>query len=159
MEKIYKEKSKISGTGIFANSSIKKGEIIFSVKGKRVRSSYSPYNAEHGHRWLAIKKEIWISPFRNNPWWFINHSCNPNAGLKRIKTVVAMKNIKKGEEVTIDYSITEDDPYWEMQCNCGTPNCRKTIRSVRFLPEKLFNKYKPFIRKFLQKSYFENSSR
>ena len=64
-----------------------------------------------------------------------------------------MDNIKKGEEITIDYSITEDDPYWKMKCGCSNKDCRKTIRSIRFLPEKNFKKYRPFIPKFLKKFY------
>jgi len=29
-----------------------------------------------------------------------------------------MENIKKSEQITIDYSITEDDPNWNMKCEC-----------------------------------------
>ena len=159
MEKLYIAQTNNTGKGIFAKRNIKKNETAFIVKGRIIRGPYSP-GYKFDQRWLAIDNNAWIAPLRRNPWRFINHSCEPNAGLNGKVTVVAMQNIKKGEEITIDYSITEDDPYWEMDsvCNCGESNCRKIIRSVRFLPEEIFKKYKPYVRKFLEKSYMLHNS-
>ncbi len=151
-KKVYLGKSKIAGKGIFANRIIKKNETIFSFSGKAVKHSYGP-NYQVGSKWLGIGKCVWLNISKNNPGLFINHSCNPNAGFKGTRILVAMKNIKKDEEVTFDYSITEHDPYWKMKCTCGEKNCRKLIRSAKFLPKNLFKKYKPFMPKFAQKSY------
>ncbi len=148
-------KSKI-GKGLFAAKDVKKDEVLFSVVGKRHHEGYSPGKSylSLGPRWLAIGKETWLIPKRTSKWWYLNHSCKPNGGLYGTKTVIAMQNIKKGEEITIDYSITEDDPYWKMQCRCREKGCRKIIKSVRFLPEKLFQKYKRYIPGWLKRSYF-----
>ena len=62
-----------------------------------------------------------------------------------------MKKIMKGEEIAIDYSITEDDPYWRMQCSCKNRNCRKTIRSIRDLDKRILKKYGPYIPDFGKK--------
>jgi len=153
MFKVYVAKAGNLGKGIFAKSDIKKDEIIFIVKGTIEKGDYNSEFYTEGPNWLALSKHKWLSPFDNNPWRYINHTCNPNAGLKGNVTVVAMKNIRKDEQVTIDYSITEDDPYWKMKCNCGAKNCRKIIRSVRFLSPSLFKKYKKYIPKFLRKEY------
>lgn len=153
MSKVYVSRAGNLGEGIFAKTDIKKDEIIFIVKGSIKKNDYSPKSSVEGPNWLALAKHKWISPFDDNPWRYINHSCKPNAGLKGKVTVVAMKNIKKNEQITIDYSITEDDPYWKMKCNCGQKNCRKIIRSVRFLSPSLFKKYKEYIPKFLRKEY------
>lgn len=155
MTKVYVTNTENTGKGLFAKTDIKKNEVIFVVKGKLVKGPYSPSYYKWGSRCLAIDKNIWIYPLRNNPWWYINHSCEPNVGLRGKVTVVAMKNITKGEEIVIDYAITEDDPYWRMNCKCEKNNCRKIIKSVRFLSEKIFKKYKPFIPKFLQKSHVQ----
>ena len=64
-----------------------------------------------------------------------------------------MMGIKNGKEVTIDYSTTDDNPIWKINCRCSSKNCRKTIGSIQFLPLRLFKKYKPFIPKFLQDQY------
>ena len=76
-----------------------------------------------------------------------------------IRKVVAIKPIKIGQEITIDYSITDDDPFWKMKCKCKNRNCRKVIKCIQFLPKKLFNKYKPFIPKLLQESYINHNVR
>ncbi len=148
-KEVYVSKAGNLGKGIFAKSNIKKDEIIFIVKGTIEKGAYDSQSCHEGPNWLALAKNIWISPFDNNPWRYINHSCNPNAGLKGKITVVAMKNIKKSEQIMIDYSITEDDPNWKMNCKCGQKNCRNLIRSVRFLSPRLFKKYKNYIPKFL----------
>ena len=158
MKKVYVKQAKNTGKGLFAKKNIKKGEVIFIVKGKIVKGLYGADYSQVHPRCLAADTNMWLSPLRTNPWWFINHSCKPNAGLKGKVTVVAMKNIKKGQEITIDYSTTEDDPTWTMKCRCGHKNCRKIIRSARFLPEKLFKKYKPYIPEFLQISYAHHNS-
>lgn len=153
MSKVYVSKTGNLGKGIFAKADIEKDKIIFIVKGTIEKGDYNSEFYTEGPNWLALAKNKWLSPFDDNPWRYINHSCNPNAGLKGKVTVVAMKNISKDEQITIDYSITEDDPYWKMRCNCGQKNCRKIIRSVKFLSPSLFKKYKEYIPKFLRKEY------
>lgn len=136
---------------IIATRPIPAGGRLFTVTGTVVKLRYDD-NYRVGPRWLAVGYQAWIKPASGNLWRFINHSCNPNAGL-RGRTVVALRRIKKGEEVTIDYSITEDDPYWRLHCHCTSKNCRGTIRSIRFLPAKTFRKYLPCIPIFLRQSY------
>lgn len=160
MKKVYVARTMDTGRGIFAKTDIKKNEKIFVVKGKVIKDHYGFKGKNYGSkgkylgdRWLIIGKRTWISPFRSNPYWFINHSCNPNAGSRGKVTILAMKGIKKDEGITIDYSTTEEDPYWRMKCNCGSKNCRKIIRSVQFLPEEIFKRYKPYIPKYLQRFY------
>ncbi len=56
---------------------------------------------------------------------FINHSCNPNCRyeIKRKHIwIIAIKDIKKGEELTYDYGY-DIDGYKEHTCNCKSPNC------------------------------------
>ncbi|MGV9197969.1 MAG: SET domain-containing protein-lysine N-methyltransferase [Promethearchaeia archaeon] len=153
MSKVYVAKASNLGKGIFAKNNIAKDEIIFTVKGTIKKERYDPFTYNAGPNWLALEKETWIAPFDNNPWRYINHNCDPNAGLKEKVTVVAMKEIEKDEQVTIDYSITEADPYWRMKCKCGENTCRKEIRSIRFLPQNLFQKYKNYIPKYLKNVY------
>jgi hypothetical protein len=48
----------------------------------------------------------------------INHSCNPNAFVKENR-IVAWKCINPGDEVTIDYRITETKMASPFYCKCG----------------------------------------
>jgi hypothetical protein len=59
--------------------------------------------------------------------WHMNHSCEPNIGFDAKDNFVAMKNLKKGEELTWDYGFDETNPKFKMKCDCGTKNCRKVV--------------------------------
>ena len=56
----------------------------------------------------------------------INHSCDPNCevfgtGLK--VWVYAIRDIKKGEELTYDYGFGYDEDYKDFPCKCKSKNC------------------------------------
>ena len=44
-----------------------------------------------------------------------------------------MRPIKKGEEVCMDYSLSDTLPLWHMKCRCKEKNCRKFIRPFQDL--------------------------
>lgn len=54
----------------------------------------------------------------NHPWRYLNHSCEPNAVLKG-RSLVALKAIAPGEEVTFDYNTTEYEMSAPFACHCG----------------------------------------
>jgi uncharacterized protein len=158
MKHFYIATSKIAGKGIMAGENIKEGEVIrkitgdvkfFAVKSKDDSLSYP--------NWIGIGEGTWIDP--HHPHQYLNHSCNPTAGMNDNLELVALKDIKEGEEITIDYSIIEGDDLWEMPCSCGAPNCRKIIRSVKYLPKGTFEKYLPYIPKYFQNLYLRAHKR
>ncbi|PIR40355.1 MAG: hypothetical protein COV33_00145 [Candidatus Zambryskibacteria bacterium CG10_big_fil_rev_8_21_14_0_10_34_34] len=152
VSKIIVKESKIHGKGIFTTRDIKKGEIVFIIKGNMVRwEIHNEKESLYGPDWIGISKTRWIDP--NGPARFLNHSCNPNCGIKGKITVRALRNIKMEEEIIIDYSTTEIDKFWHMKCNCGSKNCRKEIQSIQFLPKKVYNKYTPCIPTYFMKVY------
>lgn len=156
MRKICFGHSEIHGYGIFTARDIKKGEIIFIAKGRKMNLNLkTKEEAMSNPDMIGVGKNMWLDP---SLLWgaYINHSCNPSAGIKGSVTFIALRDIKKGEEVTFDYSISEDT-LWEMPCNCGAKNCRGVIRGIQYLPEKIFQKYMPFIPKYFQKVYIKNN--
>lgn len=152
--KVYIAKTKYAGKGIFALKPIKKGDVIFIVKGKVVKSKFGPQENKHPNM-IGYSNKKWIMPFKSNPLYYLNHSCSPNAGIKGKVTFIAMKPIKKDEEITLDYSIAEEDPSWRMKCKCRDKSCRKTIRSIQFLDKKLFKKYYSYIPDYLRNAYLK----
>lgn len=59
---------------------------------------------------------------------YINHSCDPNLVARIIKghiLYMSLRDIKKGEELTVDYHF--DKKVEKVACICGTPKCRGTI--------------------------------
>ena len=81
---------------------------------------------------LQIGEGIYID--MDKPYIYLNHSCNQNAGIKNTATLFAIKNIKKGEEITFDYSTTIDE---SLECKCGAKNCRGVAVDFFALPQKV----------------------
>ncbi len=152
MKKIYIGDSQFAGKGVFAKRLIKKGEIVFIVKGKEKKLVVTnEKNALYGDRWIAVDKNTWIDPFPTNPWYFINHSCNPNVGVKGRVTLRAMKDIKKDEEITLDYSSNEPEKLWWMRCFCGEKKCRKKIRGALATDRITIKRYMPYVSNYVKK--------
>jgi hypothetical protein len=156
MKHIYVCTSKIEGFGINIGENAKKGELISRIKGEiKFKVNKSKRDALAYPNWVGIKKDHWIDP--DKPYKFLNHSCNPTAGIKGSLSLVALRDLKEGEEVTIDYSTIEGDPRWELKCMCGEKNCRGTIRSIHFLPEKYFISYLPYVSSYFKKVYLKQN--
>lgn len=66
--------------------------------------------------------------------------------------LVAMKDIKKGQELVWDYDMTEDSD-WRMECLCETPSCRKVIGSFSLVPDTVRQAYKGYISDWLVEKY------
>ncbi len=82
---------------------------------------------------------------------FINHSCDPNLGLRGQITLVALRDIDVGEEVCFDYATTDCTPYDEFECHCGTPICRGTVRGGDWKLPELWAKYAGYFSPYLQR--------
>jgi hypothetical protein len=152
--KFEERKSGIEGKGIFAVSDIKKGEMVCEFKGDKVtivelKEKYAS-GEERVDDPFQIDNDVYLDLYE--PFVYFNHSCNPNAGIRGNGTMFALRDIKKDEEITFDYSSTEwtdDDAWginwtekWKMPCKCGSAGCRKEVRVFSLLPEKVKEKYR-----------------
>jgi hypothetical protein len=63
--------------------------------------------------------------------------------------IVAMRDIKIGEEITWDYEMTEKNLEWRMKCKCGKDNCRKENGNYENMPLDVRNNYKGYISSWL----------
>lgn len=131
------------GEAVFAKSEIAKGSTLIEFKGNIFRSDEIPkIQKPEDDRYLQVGKDLYIGPSGDLDD-LINHSCDPNTGLLFSKKIIliAIKNIKKGEEITWDYSTTMDEDFWEMDCMCEAKKCRKKIRDFKHLPADIQNYY------------------
>lgn len=64
-----------------------------------------------------------------------------------------MRDIKKGEELTYDYSICDIDNDYIIDCFCGTKSCRTRISGQDIFDEKLklTKKYQGYIPQYVLK--------
>lgn len=128
------------GYGIFATKPFRKGTLLGTVHGRKARGSDTFLT----HRGIQIGKDRFIEPKRFSLFFYLNHSCEPNAYVDQA-ALIARRDIKTGEEITADYSLFTDFPLWDMECGCRTPSCRGVI-----LPySKLSKKPKRFISSYL----------
>lgn len=149
--KIEIHDSNIHGVGMFAIKPISKGEVVFIHGGhivkkselfySKVISSYLPLDDDYfiGALDESEEKDIEL---------FVNHSCNPNCGMRGEITFVAMRKIQVGEELTIDYSMVDNEEY-SFVCLCKSRNCRKVITGFDWKLQKLQNLYKGYFSKYI----------
>src|SRR3972149_10412996 len=127
----------IEGRGMFARQPIKKGDLVALWGGDVVDRVHYERLGEHQKRQSAqIEEGFYLVSSKPGPGDFINHSCEPNAGLDGQVVIRAMRDIDPGEEVTIDYAMVDGDPRDDFECLCGSPRCRRTVTGSDWkLPE------------------------
>lgn len=116
--KLVKKKSSIHGKGIFTKTTIKKNTLFYKVPTTQVFNHPKRGCAFIGNNlWLSDKKVL----------NYLNHSCNPNTILSLSKTkppsLISRKNIKAGEELTVNYTKTEKGGN-KAKCICKSKDCK-----------------------------------
>lgn len=154
------KESSIEGTGLFAGRDFSRGEVISHYLSggpyEDVRSSAVEEEQAGDEFWkyatqVGVGKDgygEYISVSKDNPRSQLNNSCEPNAGLRRMERddgmrdtlLIAIRPIKKGEELTIDYGTTQLEE-WEELCKCGSPNCRGKMSDFLHLPQEAQDRY------------------
>ena len=132
MKKLYKvKKSNIHQRGLCAADDIKKGSKIIEYKGRIIPIKETETNPKFDNEkaiyLFNINKRYDLDgDFKYNTARLINHSCNPNCEVegKGLKIwIYAIKNIKKGEELSYDYGFNFDEDFKNYPCKCGSSNC------------------------------------
>lgn len=148
----------IEGRGAFAIAPINKGEIVF-IKGGYILNKDDMFIERVGYNYWPLGEGIFLAPKKdsekeeiNRLLVCVNHSCNPNCGLRGEITGVAMRDISIGEELTMDYAMLDDDANEEynFQCKCGDPKCRGIITGQDWLLPELQKRYYGFFAAYLQ---------
>ncbi len=130
--KLYKiKKSNIDNRGLYAAKDIKDRTKIIEYKGRIITKKQveenSKFDNEKAIYLFNINKKYDLDgDFKYNTARLINHSCDPNCevygtGLK--VWVYAIRDIKKGEELTYDYGFGFDQDYRDFPCKCGSKKC------------------------------------
>jgi SET domain-containing protein len=156
LENVAIKESNIQGVGIFALKDFKKGEVILDYDDSDVVTDESKlslrdhlYNLDYLANGRIVRMK---EPERSR-----NHSCDPNSydkNIDGIRRLVAMRDIKAGEEITGDQAMNgyNDGDY---ECHCGSENCREISQGNFFkLPRDIQVKYLPYL-----EDWFKNEHR
>jgi len=129
-EEVYARigRSKIHGVGVLAIRDIPKGTKIFPdddselIWKKKSALKLNELPEEIGRLYnqfclIKDKGETYGSPKSFNLMtvaWYLNHSKTPNVGCDKDYTFFALRDIKKGEELTADYHTYNEfaNPNW-----------------------------------------------
>jgi hypothetical protein len=141
-----------SGNGIYSLEPIKKGELV-AVFGGVVYEWDAFIHLPDRERSLCIQVEdrLFLVPRPIGEGDYVNHSCNPNAGLSGQIGLVAMRDIKIGEEVCFDYAMSDTMPYDEFNCGCGSLNCRGLVGGNDWQKPVLQKRYAGFFAPHVQR--------
>jgi hypothetical protein len=115
------------GKGLFADETILNGSLITTITGYPMNFIEAVSLGEKESYPFQVGISEYIAPDRNAMWQYINHSCDPNCGVNEHLEIVAIREIKIGEELFYDYSTTMLERHWTMPCQCNSENCRRII--------------------------------
>lgn len=121
-ENIIVKKSKINKKSVFAARNFRKGDVVLKWNPKILEKSEVEKlkdNQKHYLYEVGKNKYFLMQP----PEKLVNHSCEANTQVKN-SCDVAIKNIKRGEEITLDYGKGGSVSFI---CRCGSKNCRGMI--------------------------------
>jgi len=131
------KKSPINGKGCFATVHFRRGKKIAEYTGERIPDLEARRRSRNRRilRICDIDGRWSLDGGRGgNGTHYINHSCEPNVYMKTIHDHIlffALRDIRPGEEITIDYENTLHPD--SKRCLCGAMTCRGKInkQSVR----------------------------
>jgi uncharacterized protein len=147
------EASQIQGRGLFAIAPISAGEIV-AIKGGHIvdtatlhalpeRLRNSEIQIADGFHLVAVQDAEYEPVML-----FINHSCEPNVGFSGNVVLVAMRDVRPGEELTTDYALFDDSDE-QMECHCGSGSCRRVITGRDWQRPDLQRKYGRYFSAYL----------
>lgn len=138
--------------GVFATVPLAK-DTLLAVFGGTIMNKESVLSlpAESIKNVLQIDDGLWIGSSHAEKTDFINHSCDPNAGLKGQIFLVAMRDIVSGEEITFDYAtvVSEWIGMEPLTCNCQA-SCRKKVEAHDWQRKELQEKYRGYFASYIQ---------
>jgi hypothetical protein len=139
------------GMGLFARRLIREGETIVAFGGTVIdRGGLLGLPRSAIRHTLQIDGELFLVSDRPGPADYVNHSCQPNAGLCGQVVLVAMRTISREEEITYDYAMSDACAYDEFPCSCGSIHCRGAVSGSDWARPDLWERYPGFFSPYIQ---------
>lgn len=145
---------KVAGKGghrVVAVRSIAVGSLLAVMGGEAIDGdTLAQFSPERIRRTIQVEEDLYLWSSQDGPADWINHSCDPNAGLRGQVAMVAMRPINAGEEVCFDYAMCDGTPYDEFECSCGSALCRGQVTGEDWRRPDLWERYRGYFSPYLQ---------
>lgn len=130
------------GYGIRARRPIPAGGLVETYEERAhvlvTRSHVERCWGERERDWFAayawpLTDEVWVM-WSDDPmqWRPVNHSCDPNSWLDGLD-LVARRDIRAGDEITMDYATFCHESMPAFACICGASSCRGRVSGLDVL--------------------------
>ena len=117
------------GYGVFAKTDIPKGTIVYVQDELEITIPSDSPLLQKPHYESVIKRYSYFERGKYVISWdfekYVNHSCSSNRLTTGYGFEIAVRDIKRGEELTDDYGALNMD--YDFRCKCGSANCRGAI--------------------------------
>ena len=129
-EALYVAASRVVGKGLFAGTRIPARAKVGEFEGEVIGLREARRRAK-GRRIVAIvelERHALDATRMKHGFRFINHSCEPNTFFRctaERAEIYALREIRPGEELTVDYGESQHDG--KLACRCGADTCRGAI--------------------------------
>ncbi|MCP3728929.1 SET domain-containing protein-lysine N-methyltransferase [Sphingomonas sp. MG17] len=118
------------GKAVYATVRFAEGAELMRFTGRRFRTNEIPSLMRGSDdRFVQVTPDHYMGPSGQLDD-LVNHSCDPNAGLRFTEDgviLVAIRDIASGDEISWDYSTTLAQSNWHMICQCRSDACRRVI--------------------------------
>lgn len=142
--------TKKGGRGVYARELIRRGELLVVFAGSALEARDIPTLTPDQRRLLLqVEEDVYL--LSNVEGWadWVNHCCDPNAGLRGQVTLVAMRDIEAGEEICYDYAMSDGSSYDAFDCLCSAATCRQRVSGDDWMKEELWERYRGYFSPYL----------
>lgn len=141
VNKIFKRTKRVKrgriGVGLITLEHCTKGDFIIEYFGKQVLANATRDDRGRHSYYMRVGKITIDGNIQNNMAKYINHSCDANCALE-IKDddgtphacIIALKRIRSGSELTINYNWERKHDEPSTVCLCGSLNCNGIIEKL-----------------------------
>lgn len=145
--------SDIAGTGLFASAPILEGADVAVLGGRLVSTAeLQALSADDGDvESFVIEDDSHLVLPAASLLRFGNHSCEPSVAWSGGYTLVALRDLSPGEEVSFDYATSTADPGFLLRCHCETYRCRQMVEGTDWQMPALQRRYAGHWTPYLQR--------
>ena len=141
---VHPAPSPIAGTGLFTTAPVPAGAELVRLGGRLVTTAglRELFAASEGYvDTIVVDDDRHLVLPSGTDVHFGNHSCEPSVGWASGYSLVALRDLAPGDEVTHDYATSTADPSYLLRCHCGSYRCRQMVEGTDWQIPQLQRRY------------------